>query len=144
MLLEEYKGYEIHVNQYGVFEARKDGEVEFHALKLSDLKKQIGETRTPAILREGRYYSDVEITSVTKGHFGYYAWVTKDKRRKSVKLGALIKPSEKNREVIAEVEALINETTEKVENLENQLERFSAKDFELEEVGRDRHGEMRH
>ena len=157
MLIDTYKGYEIHLdNKKGQFQAIKnmDGRVEVWASQdtLEKLKKEVDKLlkktfpRQPALLLE-RWashceISPVEITSVHPGsRYGTEAWVVHTSEsergkgsREKVSIDKLIKLS--SAETIKRIQELIKKREEidkEVDKLEDELERFELKDFEHKE-----------
>lgn len=147
--IEDYKGYEIFLDR-GVFEAMRDGESVCREEKLSDLKKWIDKAekkrvRGAAIFRPGysrAAFVEGEVTSIVveKSSYGsnrYDAWVSwKDEdgssRREKERLMSLIKPTEDNKKIVGEINALIKTREDidgKLNKLEEKLEHFKLKDF---------------
>jgi len=155
--LMDYKGYEIQVNEAGEFQAIKDGAVVFKDSKLEKLKKQIDGQPVPVIVHLRGDFREGKITSTSEKDGKCMAWVSclhsnPDGReewvapeRAKTQLEQLIKPTDENRKIVEQITQLKQQQGElikqavafedSISELENRLERFTAKDFGLGEKG---------
>jgi hypothetical protein len=152
MKMEDYKGYEIHVNEKGIFEARQENKPIFTADKLQKLKEKINETEKqrvsiPAIsyntwIRGEPDFHNVTISTIVQekgGYSGSYfsAWVTwKDSKgnsnREKKPLHQLLKSTDENKKLVEEITILgkqHRELEQKIEALKEKLVHFQPEDF---------------
>jgi hypothetical protein len=146
--LEDYKGYEIFVDTDGKFRAKKEGETDFIDDRLASLKERIDKLekkriRQPVFIETfGDEIVKGELTSVVKGGYtlrSWEAWVTwredNSIRREKINLGRLIKCTEKNTQIVSEINELCRQRErldEKIRALKDQLERLTAKELGYE------------
>jgi hypothetical protein len=153
--VETFKEYEIQLDpETGIFHAVRDGDRSFSESTLADIKKRISKSdkfsqRTPCIFFGRAWYGgmpegvDKIISSVTrepnryeKTGYRYTVYLLEGKARSQASLSEIVKPTDENRALIANIvesKQKIHELNKKIEELEKSLVHFTPKDFGFEE-----------